>query len=199
MRQTVIRTHRSALAAALKISTSTCDAKGEGGMDHVLIRPGSGQVRLCSTNLQLSSDVVVGAVTAGETPFCLPARDLARAVDVFPAGEITIVADRSFASGRGAEDVADHGAVDPGAVLDLAWGDPQQQLVEVGSEASQVGDPAGVAAQALEVAALVAPAPGGAAGGAGAAVADRGGVGAVDVFGAGVGAPFDGGAGFAHR
>lgn len=93
MRQTVIRTQRSALAAALKISVSTCDLKNEGGMDHVLIRPASGQVRLCSTNLQLSSDVVVGAVTAGEAPFCLPARDLARAVDVFPAGEITIVAD----------------------------------------------------------------------------------------------------------
>lgn len=93
MKQTVIRTQRSSLAAALKISVSTCDLKNEGGMDHVLIRPGSGQVRLCSTNLQLSSDVAIDAATAGETPFLLPARDLARAVDVFPSGEITIGAD----------------------------------------------------------------------------------------------------------
>lgn len=93
MKQTVIRTQRSALAAALKISVSTCDLKNEGGMDHVLIRPGSGQVRLCATNLQLSSDVAIDAATAGETPFLLPARDLARAVDVFPSGEITIGAD----------------------------------------------------------------------------------------------------------
>lgn len=93
MKQTVIRTQRSALAAALKISVSTCEVKNEGGMDHVLIRPGSGQVRLSATNLQLSSDVAIDAATAGETPFLLPARDLARAVDVFPSGEITIGAD----------------------------------------------------------------------------------------------------------